>query len=112
MLKWFDTREVDKFADWIASELVRQSPPEVAKSRAPKKEAQRLRKMHDAIFSRVDLFAREHQLNVYKRARLGNRVKWALLEAGYPSVFVDAFTHEIVTVVTVAGTHARKTPIR
>ena len=43
---------------------------------------------------------------MYQRARLGNRVKWALKEAGYPPEFVDALTYELVTVITIAG--ARK----
>src|ERR1700686_4862380 len=27
MLKWFDSKEVDKFADWLASEIIRRYPP-------------------------------------------------------------------------------------
>jgi hypothetical protein len=45
--------------------------------------------------------------NVYKRARLGNRVKWALKEAGYPGAFVDTFTYELVRVVTLAAKSRR-----
>jgi hypothetical protein len=45
--------------------------------------------------------------NVYKRARLGNRVKWALKEAGYPQAFADTFTYELVRVVTLAAKSPR-----
>ena len=107
MLKWLDTKEVDEFADWVAAELGKRYPPEGVDAK-PKKAELRLRKTHDFIFVRVEAFAREHELNVYKRARLGNRVKWTLLEAKYPAAFVDAFTHEVVTVVTVAGTRGKK----
>ena len=55
------------------------------------------------IFTRADNFGRSQSLNVYQRARLGNRVKWALKEAGYPPDFVDALTYELVTVITIAG---------
>ena len=27
MLKWFDSNEVDKFADWLAAEVIRRYPP-------------------------------------------------------------------------------------
>ena len=65
-----------------------------------KKAAEKLRKAHDAIFNRVETFARTHSLNVYKKAHLGNRIKWALAEAGYPSGFVDTLTVELLTAVT------------
>jgi hypothetical protein len=107
MLKWLDTKEVDEFANWVTTELGKRYPPEGVDATV-KKATQRLRKVHDSIFLRIEAFGREHKLNIYKRARLGNRVKWALLEARYPASFVDAFTHEVATVVTVAGAHSKK----
>ena len=53
-----------------------------------------LRQAHD--------YARQHKLNVYTKARLANRFKWALLEAGYPKTFVDAMTYELAAVVAAA----------
>ena len=61
------------------------------------------RRMTEAISDRARDAARKHRFNFYKRARLGNRVKWALKEAGYPDEFVTAFTTELITLVTVAG---------
>ena len=74
-----------------------------------KKAAERLKKTHDSIFRRVEVFARTQYLNVYKKAHLGNRFKWALQEAGYPKDFVDALTYELVTVVTLASAGRKKT---
>ena len=42
-------------------------------------------------------------MNLYTKARLGNRVKWALRDAGYPQTFVDTFTQEVVTHVALAS---------
>ena len=59
MLKWFDSQEVDKFADWLAAEIVKRYPP-TGLDTDSKKAAQRLRKVHDSLFLRVEAFAREH----------------------------------------------------
>jgi hypothetical protein len=104
VLKWFDSTEVDKFADWLTSELLKRYPP-TGLDADPKKATRRLQKVHDNLFRRLEAFAREHTLNLYTRARLGNRVKWAMREAGYPPNFVEAFSHEVVTVISVV--HAR-----
>lgn len=101
-LGWFDTTEVDRFAETVVAELTRRLPP--ASLDAPdRKSAQRVSRMTDVISDQVRAFARSRRPNVYKRARLGNRVKWALKEAGYPETFVDAFTYELITLVTVAA---------
>lgn len=97
---WFDTKEVDEFARVIAAELVKRVPPSALDSHT-RKAADRLRNTHHAIFARAGKFARTHQLNVYKRARLGNGFRWALKEAGYPPDFVESWTYELVTLITV-----------
>jgi hypothetical protein len=102
MLDWFNCKEVDEFADGVVADLVKRVPPSAIEVPA-KKTAQRLRTTNDMIFARADAFARSRRLNLYKKAHLGNRVKWALREAGYPEEFVDALTYELVTVVTLAS---------
>ena len=100
MFGWFDSKAVDAFADTAVADLVKRMPPEKMHAKAS---AQRLKSTGDMIFTRADNFGRSQSLNVYQRARLGNRVKWALKEAGYPPDFVDALTYELVTVITIAG---------
>jgi len=99
---WFNCKEVDEFADTIVADLVKRFPPSAVGVPA-KTAAERLRRTHDTIFARIEAFARSRRLNLYKKAHLGNRVKWALKEAGYPEEFVDALTYELVTVVTLAS---------
>lgn len=106
-LKWFKTGDVDEFADAIVADMVRRFPPHGVETTARKANA-KLRKTHQAIFARAQAFALSTDLNVYRTARLGNRVKWSLAEAGYVEAFVEAFTHELVTVVTLAGRVRRK----
>lgn len=105
---WFNCSEVDAFVDSIVAELVKRFPPEGVELPA-KKATERLRRTHDAIFRRVTAFASTARLNLYKKAHLGNRCKWALKEAGYPDEFVDTLTHELVTVVTLSSRKGKTT---
>jgi len=102
ILNWFNTREVDEFAQIVVGELLKRYPPE-GKYFEVKKSTERLRKTHDFIFARVSTFAKSAKLNTYKIARLGNQTKWALKEAGYPKGFVETFVLEMVSVVTTQG---------
>jgi hypothetical protein len=91
-------------------ELVKRVPPSALDSHT-KRAADRLKNTHEAIFARAGKFARTHPLNIYKRARLGNQFRWALKEAGYPREFVEAWTYELVTLITL-NTTAFKEPGR
>jgi hypothetical protein len=101
-LGWFDTAEVDSFARAVIEELLRRMPPgEISAS--DRKSDQRFQRMTEVLSDRARAFGSALRPNVYKRARLGNKVKWALKEAGYPDAFADAFTYELVKVVTLAA---------
>jgi hypothetical protein len=101
MLNWLDTSEVDRFVDGIVGNLIKRFPPSAAGTYT-KKEIMRLTKTHKSILDQVERFAVEHKLNPFKKARLGNRFKWALKEAGYEPMAVDAFTQKVVTIATLA----------
>ena len=107
MRQWFDTRDIDEFARSIASELIKRVPPTSLDSRK-KKTVGQLKSSHHAIFTRAENFARTHPLNVYKRARVGNSFRWALKEAGYPADLVEAWTYELVTLITLQSKDSRK----
>lgn len=110
IFQWFDTREIDEFAQSIAAELVKRVPPSALDSHT-KKAADRLRNTHEAIFARAGKFARSHKLNIFKKARLGNQFRWTLKEAGYPPEFVESWTYELVALITL-NTRAGKDPGR
>lgn len=107
IIQWFDTAEIDELARSIAAELVKRVPPSALDSHT-KKAADRLRNTHEAIFARAGKYARAHKLNIYKKARLGNQFRWALREAGYPREFVEAWTYELVTLITLNATAFKK----
>ena len=102
MLGWFDTKEVDAFAQSVVDELVKRLPP-ASLERPDRKATDRVHRMTEALSDRVRDFARAAKPNFYKRARLGSRVKWGMREAGYAEEFVAAFTGELLILVTVAS---------
>lgn len=100
--KWLDTGEVDSFAQWVVAELVQRLPP-TSLGPADKKLGERLHRMNEVVSGRATTLAFGERLNFYKRARLANQVKWGLREAGYPHAFVETFTYELATLITVAS---------
>lgn len=97
-MNWFNTKEVDEFASTIIAELVKRVPPTA--QNPEKKLLEKLGKSHDVLLARAADFVSSRNLNIYQKARLGNRFKWGLTEAGYPKNFVDTWTYELVTFVT------------
>jgi len=106
-MTWFSTKDIDEFADSLVADMVRRFPPSGVAT-TERKAKEKLRKTHDVIFARVEAFALSTDLNLYRTAHLGNRVKWSLSEAGYTPPFVHAFTHELVTVTTLASKARKK----
>ncbi len=104
MLEAFKSKEVDEFADSIVAELRERHPPRADGGGA--KEVARLRKAFSKLFARIDSFARLHELNLYTKARLANRVRWGLKDAGYREDFVETATQEVATHVALAGSRA------
>jgi hypothetical protein len=100
----FDTKEVDALAAGMARDLAKRVPPASVDAHGKKAEIKQ-KKTHDMVLRQAHDFARQHKLNLYTKARLANRFKWALLEAGYPETFVDAMTYELAAVV--AAAHAK-----
>ena len=85
--EWFDTTAAIAFAQDLASDLNRLHPPtDHAKSvNVTRKDRKRL----DRIVLRTQAFAQQHKLNVYKKAKILNTVKWQLRDAGQEKAFID-----------------------
>lgn len=99
---WFNTKELDAFADALVAELVKRFPPSADAAAGPK-QFEKLRRTFGATFQRIDAFAAQEPLNVYKKARFANRIRWALRDAGYPAEFVRTMTQEVVAHMTLAS---------
>ncbi len=99
---WFNTQELDAFADALVADLVRRFPPSAEGSEG-RKQFEKLRRTFGATFQRIDAYAASHRLNLYKKARFANRIRWALRDAGYPADFVRTMTQEAVAHMTLAS---------
>lgn len=93
-LNWFDTSEVDAFADSLISEFCQRVTPEhfSGKARGGKgkiSEAQSL------MFNRLARFAETKRPNLFKRARLANTIKWLLLDRSFDKGFVDTLSVDV-----------------
>ena len=91
----------------VVGELAQRVPVNSLRKEGGKAD-KRFSRMTEVISDKVRAFAHEKRPNVYQRARLGNRVKWALRDAGYPEPFVDAFVTELITLVTVVAKARRQ----
>lgn len=107
MFAWFDLKQVDACADDLSALVVRQFP--VSEITDPKRKGKaRWERVHKAIFQQAESFAATHPLNIYKKARLGNRFKWSLIEAGYPAEFVDGISYELVRFVALPAAERKR----
>ena len=95
---WLDTKETDALADKLVADLASRIPP-TSITPPEKKAIAKNQRTISLIFRQAGDFANTHSLNIYKKAKLANRFKWALLEAGYPKVFVDAIAFDLAAVM-------------
>jgi hypothetical protein len=105
IFSWFNTQKVDAFIDAKIADLVKRVPPAKLQGdgAAAKKAAEQLSKAHDVFLRDARDFVRREKPNLFQKARIANRVKWALREAKYPAPFVDEFAYAIATVVAAAN---------
>lgn len=97
LLEWFETKEIVAFAEEIAQELEKLRGVGVTSIKATgDKNDQKDQKKLDALIVRVHAFSKKQQLNVYKKAKFLNTIKWQLKDSGEDAVFID----EIVRLLT------------
>ncbi len=95
LVQWFNAADAVAFGKQMAEDIARIVPPDA--SRAPgKKGRKQIDKFERAILHASDLRAKV-PLNVYKRARCANTLRWALLDKGYPKPFVEEVVRLVVT---------------
>lgn len=88
--KWFDTSDAEKFGQTLA-QFFTQRAPVSAEGKKNKAIAKQL-EVVDKMYLQIEQFKLNNKLNVYKKAKLGSAFKFELINAGYPSEFVDQLT--------------------
>lgn len=91
---WFDAKEAVGFARGLAKDIDRLFP--IAHEQRNPASAKKDRKKLDGLVLRTRTFAQQHKLNVYKKAKLLNTIKWELRDAGHEQALIN----EIVALLT------------
>jgi hypothetical protein len=92
----FNTRELEEFATGLASDLGRRFPPS-SEARTDPGAKHQVKVILEGLGARAVRYQLEHNLGVYKKAKLGNVFKWKLKELGYSDTFAELATKDIVT---------------
>ena len=90
-----DTKELEAFANALAEDLGRRFPP-ASEKRTDTGAKNQLNVILEGLATRAARFRDEKDLGLYKKAKLGNVVRWKLKELGYSGAFVDKATTAIV----------------
>jgi hypothetical protein len=90
MLEWFNAKEEQNFGIALARFYIERIPFESPFSK--NKFAAKTQEVLKKLDLQVQQFKANRQLNVYKKAKLGNAFKWALRDAGYDVEYVDGLT--------------------
>jgi hypothetical protein len=108
VFSWFNTQKVDAFIDAEVADMVKRVPPEKLEGVGPaaKKAEDRLAKVHDVMLRNARDFVLREKPNLYQKARIANRMKWALREAKYPTAYVNEFAYAMAAVI--AGANSQR----
>jgi hypothetical protein len=89
ILDWFNAGEAVLFAQEIVHDISRLFPPTEQKGKAiPAKEYQQ---KFDSLVVRIRTFSKKNKLNIYKKAKLLNTIKWEMKDAGHEEVITNEF---------------------
>ena len=96
LLAMFNTRELEEFATSLANDLGRRFPP-ASEARTDPGAKHQIKVILEGLGARAVRYQLEHNLGVYRKAKLGNVFKWKLKELGYSDNFAELATKDIVT---------------
>jgi hypothetical protein len=89
ILDWFNVEDAVLFAKEMVRDINRLFPPADQKGKAiPAKEYKR---KFDSLVARTREFSLKHKLNIYKKAKLLNTIKWEMKDAGHEEVVINEF---------------------
>ena len=89
ILDWFSAGETVLFGQAIVREINRLFPPADQKGKAMP--AKTYQKKFDSLVIRIRTFSAKHKLNIYKKAKLLNTIKWEMKDVGHEKDIIDEF---------------------
>lgn len=103
---FFNTSHVDTFSALVVRELTNGLPPDQLNTPSKKAEVARAR-IDGKIRAHALQLIKNHQLNIYQKAKLGNRLQDDLREAGFPEEFSEAFAYDIVRLIALISAQVK-----
>jgi len=101
MLGFFNTTEVDEYADWIIAEVKRTLPAGFDPSL--KNVGEKVDRLDKRIAQKTDSLVQTTKLNLYKKARLASRVREGMTAHGYPAPFIKTFSMDLIRRIQTAS---------
>lgn len=90
-------KQIDEFAKTLARELAAQCPPEPGEDGGrPNVPPKKIVSVIDDLCRRALGYKNEHQLGIYRKARLGNTFRWELTALGYDKRFAEDVTQRLI----------------
>ena len=99
---WFKVSEAIEFGRALARDINQLFPP--GGSEKARRSAKKDRRKLDSLVRRTNAFAQSHRLNVYKKAKLLNTIKWELRDSGHEESLID----EVIALLTPLLTNPKR----
>ncbi len=89
ILDWFNAGEAVLFAQKMVRDINRLFPPTEQKGKAiPAKVYQQ---KFNSLVVGIRTFSKKNKLNIYKKAKLLNTIKWEMKDAGHEELIINEF---------------------
>lgn len=96
----FSSKEIDAFANELATSLAKRYPPALDVSPDKRVSENRLTKVLEDTLAQAVEFQGTHKLGMFGKAKLGNEFKWKLKELGYTEKFIEVATEGLMVHLT------------
>lgn len=92
----FGKSEINQVAEQLANELARRYPPSMASGEGRRLSPQAVTNILESVINKAVTRSNEWDLGVVGKAKLGNSLRWALKEKGYPEKFIEMVIEALV----------------
>lgn len=96
----FGKSEINVVAEQLANELSRRYPPVMASGEGRRLSPQAVTNILESVINKAVSKSHEWDLGVAGKAKLGNSLRWALKDKGYPEKFIEMVTEALVVYLT------------
>lgn len=95
MFGWLDAAKAEEFGSSLAGFFIDKMPPDQQLNES--KVASKTQYVLDKMSVQVNAFKRGQTLNAYQRAKLANKFKWKLRDAGYEQAYIETLVGWLVS---------------